>query len=291
MKVNNIDNKLFVGMDLHKSSSSFCVKDYDGNVIRQEKVLTDKNQIRDFMQSLGSPASVVLEPVSQWYTYADMLENLGNDVHLAHPMKVKAIASARIKTDKIDASVLADLLRANLLPESYFAKKEVRSWKELVRFRASLLNLRTQVKNKIHAILHKHALRHHFSNLFGKSGRNWLSGLTLDEPFRTNLTQYLSLIDFLTEQISEVEIQIEKQVAGHSQARLLTSIPGVSYVSALTIMAEIGDINRFPSAKQLMGYAGLVPATYSSGDITRHGRITKQGNKWLRYIMVEIAHH
>lgn len=291
MHINNDENKLFVGLDLHKNSSSFCVKDYAGNILRQEKVLTDKNQIRDFMRSLGQPVSIVLEPVSQWYTYADMLEDMGNDVHLAHPMKVKAIASARIKTDKIDASVLSDLLRANLLPEAYLASKEVRTWKEVVRFRASLLNIRTQVKNKVHAILHKHALRHNFSNLFGKSGRLWLSGLDLAEPFKGNLTQYLSLIDFLTRQIDEAEEQVEKQVANHPQARLLTSIPGVSYVSALTIMAEIGDINRFPSAKQLMGYAGLVPSTYSSGDITRHGRITKTGSKWLRYIMTEVAHH
>lgn len=287
----HINNKLFVGMDLHKNTSTFCVKDYEGNIIRREKTLTDKNQIRDFMLSLGQSASIVLEPVSQWYTYADMLEELGNDVHLAHPMKVKAIASARIKTDKIDAGVLADLLRANLLPEAYFAKKEVRNWKELVRFRASLLNIRTQVKNKVNAILHKHALRHNFSNLFGKGGRIWLSNLTLGEPFKTNLSQYLSLVDFLTKQIDEAESLVEKQVSDHPQAKLLISIPGISYVSALTIIAEIGDINRFPSAKQLMGYAGLVPSTYSSGDVTRHGRITKTGSKWLRYIMTETAHH
>lgn len=290
MHINN-ENNLFVGMDLHKNTSTFCVKDYAGNILKQEKVLTDRNQIRDFMGSLGQSVSIVLEPVSQWYTYADMLEDLGNDVHLAHPAKVKAIASARIKTDKIDAAVLADLLRADLLPEAYFSPKEVRGWKELVRFRASLINLRTQVKNKIHAILHKHALKHNFSNLFGKGGTEWLSNLTLEEPFKTSLTQYLSLIDFLTKQIDEAETAVEKQVVDEPQAKLLTSIPGVSYVSALTIIAEIGDIHRFPSAKQLMGYAGLVPSTYSSGDITRHGRITKTGNKWLRYIMVEIAQH
>jgi transposase len=216
---------------------------------------------------------------------------MGNDVHLAHPMKVKAIASARIKTDKIDAAVLADLLRSNLLPEAYLSPKEVRSWKELVRFRASLLNLRTQVKNKIHAILHKHALIHNFSNLFGVGGISWLKNLNLNEPFKTSLTQYLSLIDFLTEQIEQAEVKVTEMVKEHPQARLLTSVPGISFISALTIIAEIGDIHRFPSAKQLMGYAGLVPSTYSSGDITRHGKITKTGNKWLRYIMVEIAHH
>jgi len=278
-------------MDLHKKTSTFCVKDYDGDVIKQAKVLTDRNQIREFFNSLGQPASVALEPVSQWYTFADLIEAMGNDVHIAHPLKVKAIASARIKTDKIDAGVLADLLRANLLPEAYFSPKEVRNWKELTRFRSSLINLRSQVKNKIHAILHKHAIIHNFSDLFGVGGTKWLQNLTLEEPFRTSLTEYLSVVESLTGQIDAAEEKIMRTVTEHPQAKLLTSIPGVKFVSALTIMAEIGDITRFPDAKRLMGYAGLVPSTYSSGDVTRHGKITKTGNKWLRYIMVEVAHH
>jgi transposase len=290
MHINN-ENKLFVGMDLHKNTSTFCVKDYDGNVIKQAKVLTDRNQIREFFNDLRQPSSVALEPVSQWYTFADLIEALGHDVHIAHPQKVKAIASARIKTDKIDAGVLADLLRANLLPEAYFSPKEVRGWKEMTRFRASLINLRTQVKNKIHAILHKHALTHSFTDLFGVGGTKWLSNLTLEEPFKTSLTEYLSVVESLTGQIDAAEEKITQTVTDHPQAKLLTSIPGVKFVSALTIMAEIGDIARFPDAKRLMGYAGLVPSTYSSGDVTRHGRITKTGNKWLRYIMVEIAQH
>lgn len=286
-----MNNTLYIGMDLHKTTSSFCVKDQEGAVIRQEKVLTDRNEIRRFVRSFNAPLSLVVEPVSQWYTYADFLEELGVDVHLAHPMRVKAIASARIKTDKIDASVLCDLLRSNLLPEAYFASREVRSWKELVRFRASLINLRTQVKNKVHAILHKHALKHPFSNLFGVAGRRWLSSLQLKEPFASALKEYLSLIDYLTEQIDRAEQTVETTVADQPQAKLLTTIPGVSYVSALTIIGEIGDIRRFPSAKKLMGYAGLVPSTYSSGDAVRHGRITKTGSKWLRYIMIETAQH
>lgn len=279
-------------MDLHKNTTSFCVKDSSGNVVKQEKILTDRNQFSRFINSFnGTPLSLVLEPVSQWYAYADFLERLGVDVHLAHPMRVKAIASARIKTDKIDAQVLADLLRSNLLPEAYFAPKKVRSWKEVVRFRASLLRQRKQVKNKVHSILHKHALRHNFSNLFGKGGRRWLESLGLKEPFKTNLKEYLSLIDYLTAMLTKAERLVEKTVKNHPQAKLLTSIPGISYVSALTIVGEIGDIKRFPSAKKLMGYSGLVPSTYSSGDQTRHGRITKTGSKWLRYIMIETAHH
>lgn len=289
-----IKPKLFIGMDLHKNTSTFCAKNLAGQVIASQKILTDKNDVSRFINSLkekSNDLSLVLEPVSQWYYYADLIAGLSVDVHLAHPMKVKAIASARIKTDKIDAGVLADLLRADLLPEAYFSPPEVRGFKEQCRFRASLLHLRTQVKNKIHAILFKHSLKHNFSDLFGKGGRNWLAGLKLKEPFQNNLDRYLLLIDQLTNLITQAEEKIKVKVQSHSQADLLVSIPGISYCSALTIMAEIGEIERFRSAKQLQSYAGLIPSTYNSGDKQIHGKITKQGSKWLRHIMIEAAHH
>ncbi len=287
-------SKLFIGMDLHKNTSTFCVKTYDGNVVASRKINTDKNDVTRFINSIKTKSddiSLVLEPVSQWYYYADLLEGLGAEVHLAHPMRVKAIASARIKTDKIDAAVLADLLRSNLLPEAYFSPVHVRAWKEQCRFRASLIHLRTQIKNKIHAILFKHSLKHNFSDLFGKGGRNWMVALSLKKPFQNNLKKYLLLIDQLTAMIKLSETDIEDTVKNHKQANLLVSIPGISYCSALTIMGEIGDINRFRSSKHLQSYAGLVPSTYNSGDKQIHGRITKQGSRWLRWIMVEAAHH
>jgi transposase len=289
--IDKVNEKLFVGMDLHKRTSTFCVQNKEGNILRREKVLTDRSQVTSFVRSLDGQVSIVLEPVSQWYVYADLLEELGCEVHLAHPMKVKAIASARVKTDAIDAKVLAELLRGNLLPEAYFSSKEVRSWKEIIRFRASLINLRAQVKNKVHAILHKQGLIHNFTDLFGVSGTAWLKSLTLPEPFAFNLLEYLSVIEELNKKIDEAEKRVKETVVSNPEAELLVSIPGISFVSALTIMAEIGDIKRFPSAKKLMGYAGLVPSTYSSGDKTTHGRITKTGSKWLRYIMIEVAQH
>lgn len=286
-----MSNQLFVGMDLHKSTSTFCVKTKEGEVVRQTKILTDRSQVTEFIRSLEASVSIVLEPVSQWYVYADLLQNLGCDVHLAHPMKVKAIASARIKTDEIDASVLCDLLRGNLLPEAYFSSKEVRSWKEVVRHRASVLNLRRQTKNKIHAILHKQALEHPYSHLFGVAGTRWLKSLTLPEPFQTNLQELLATVEFLDRKVKAAEQRVQTCVEHHPQAELLTTIPGISYVSALTIIAEIGDIGRFPNARKLCGYAGIVPSTYSSGGKTSHGRITKTGSKWLRYVMIEAAQH
>lgn len=286
-------NKLFIGMDLHKSSSTFCVKDQEGNQLAFKKAPTNKSAVLGFInqfKSKGLEISLALEPVSQWYFMADILQKAGVDVHLANPLKVKAIASARIKTDRIDAGVLCDLLRGNLLPEAYFSSPEMRRWKELVRFRLSLVNMRTQVKNKIHAILGKNGYLPQFRNTFSKSGRAWLASLELPEHFRNSLDEYLATHDYLTKQIKKAEKNIEAVVKSNKQMKLLTTIPGVSYFSALTIMAEIGDISRFPSAKQLMGYAGVVPSVYASGDKVRRGRITKTGSRWLRWIMIEIAH-
>lgn len=283
-----MNTNIFIGMDLHKSTSTFAVKDKDGTVLDRTKIATDPSAITRYLRAFPD-AALAVEPVSQWYFYADLIQKLGIEVHLANPLRVKAIASARIKTDTIDAGVLCDLLRTNLLPEAYFSALDVRSWKELTRYRASLIHLRTQVKNKIHGILFKNGLRHPFTDLFGKGGRAWLAALVLDEHYAYALHRYLALLDVLTAQITEADQKVAQTVTDHPQARLLTTIPATGYCSALTIMAEIGDINRFPSAKKLMGYAGLVPSTYASGGMIRHGRITKQGSKWLRWTMIEIA--
>lgn len=286
-----INDKLYIGMDLHKNSATFSVKDKNGKLCDLEKVATNPYEIKRYVSKFkDSNISLAVEPVSQWYFYADLLEGLGIDVHLANPLKVKAIASARIKTDKIDASVLCDLLRANLLPEAYFSSQEVRSWKEMVRFRASLINIRTQVKNKVHAIVSKNGLLFQATRLFGKAGRNWLKSLKLANHFQVSLDKYLGMVEYLDNLVAEADEKIEQAVSDNEQAKLLTTIPGISYISALTIIGEIGDINRFPSAKQLMGYAGLVPSTYASGESVRHGRITKQGSRWLRWTMVDAAH-
>lgn len=285
-----MNSHIYIGMDLHKNTSSFAVKDKGGAIIDNRKIATEPSVIKGYLKQFAGPdSSLVVEPVSQWYFYADLIQKLGIDVHLANPLKVKSIASARVKTDKIDSGVLCDLLRGNLLPEAYFACPAVRNWKEMVRYRASLIHLRTQLKNKVHAILFRNGLRHQFTNLFGVGGRKWLDSLDLPERSAFNLKRYLGLVDAFTKLIKEAERKIKAIVSDHQPAKLLTSIPGISYVSALTIMAEIGTIERFASAKKLQGYAGLVPSTYASGERIVHGRLTKTGSRWLRWTMIEIA--
>lgn len=264
--------------------------DQDGTVIKQGKVSTTEKETTQFFDALDEKPLRVIEPVSQWYWYAQVLESAGCSVKLAHPLKVKAIASARVKTDKIDSVVLAHLLRSNLLPEAYLSPPHYRDLKELVRFRAALAHLRTQVKNKVHSILHKHGLIHEFSDLFGKAGRKWMRALDLSETFRAALLSYLTLIEQLTAEIASCERVIAERAAASPSAQIITSIKGFGYYTALTVVSEIGDIHRFHSGKHLMSYAGLVPSVYSSGGKTRMGRITKQGSKWLRWTMVEAAH-
>lgn len=282
-------SNIYIGMDLHKKTSTFVVKEKFGRVLEKKKLNTDQKEITSFLSPYQG-ASLVVEPVSQWYVYADLIQKLGINVHLAHPMRVKAIAFAKVKTDTIDAGVLCDLLRSDLLPEAYFSPKEVRVWKETVRFRTSLVQMQTQTKNKIHSILFKNAIISPHQSLFGTNGRKWLSELELVEPFSFHLKEYLKLLDDIGMRIEEAEKEVITKVSSHSQAKLLCTIPGIGHISALTIIAEIGDIHRFASAKKLMGYAGLAPSTYSSGDKMRHGKITRQGSMWLRTVLIECAH-
>lgn len=276
-------------MDLHQKTSTFSVKEKEGRVVEAKTIATTKESIAKFLSQYHG-SLLTMEPVSQWYCYADYIESLGLDVKIANPMRVKLIASARIKTDAIDAGVLADLLRGNLLPESYHAPSDVRAWKEEVRLRMSLVRLRVQVKNKIHALTWKQGLRSPYT-LFSKKGLIWLDTQSFSKEGTVALSTYRETLALFDRQIDDAEKRMVENNKHREEVKLLITIPGISYLSALTIMAEIGDITRFPSAKKLMGYAGVVPSTYASGGKVRHGKIIKQGSSWLRFVLVEAAHH
>ena len=284
---------IYIGMDLHKKTTTFCAMTKEGEVLRECKIPTVPEEVEKFIKSFGKQEDlkIVLEPVSQSGFYADFLESLDTEVHLAHPKRVKAIAFAKVKTDKIDAKVLADLLRSNLLPESYHAPRETRLLKEKARSRMSLVEIRTQLKNKVHAILFRNAIVYPKTTLFTKQGRMWLEKLELSVEYRNHLDSNLKIIDSINQEIVSMEKNIKQTVLNDEALSLLKTIPGVGDITALTILSEIGDINRFPDPRHLHSYAGLVPRVYASGESSRYGRITKEGSKFLRYIMIETAHH
>ena len=280
-------------MDLHKKTSNFCAMTKDGEILRETKIPTIKEEVEKFINSFGKQEDlkIVLEPVSQSGFYADLLENLGVEVHLAHPKRVKAIAFAKVKTDSIDAKVLADLLRSNMLPESYHSPKEFRLLKEKARSRMSLVEIRTQLKNKVHGILFRNAIIYPKTTLFTKQGRVWLEKLDLSLEYKNHLNSNLNIIDSIDREIKIIEKDFKETVIENKALTLLKSIPGIGDVTAMTILSEIGDINRFPDPRHLHSYAGLVPRVSASGESSRYGRITKEGSKFLRYVMVETAHH
>jgi len=194
-----------------------------------------------------------------------------------------------VKTDAVDAKTLAHLLRAELLPEAYIAPRELRDVRELLRHRAALVAMRTALKNRVHAILAKHGITREQSDLFGKAGREFLSTVALREAPRRRLESLLSLIDDFDREITETTKEIDQQAKADERVALLCQIRGVGRYTAMLIIAEIGDIRRFPTARHLCAWAGLTPSVRSSDGKARLGRITKQGSHLLRWALIEAA--
>lgn len=278
----------YVGLDVHKRYTQAVMLDEKGKVLMSKQFMNEPQEFDKLSQEIGEDAKIVMESCSCWQYIYDYLDEMGYDIKLAHPLKVKAIASAKIKTDTIDAKMLADLLRADLIPESYVPPNWVRKERNVVRHRYSLVALKTLIKNKVHAILIRHGIMYPYTD-FGKAGMEYLYSIDLPVEERVAMDNYLSFIDFLDKKIEESDEIVEMLCKENPLANLLTSMPGIGYYSALLIMSEIGDIRRFEKAEQLCSYAGLVPSVYQSGNTLRMGHITKQGSRWLRWIMTQCA--
>jgi transposase len=184
---------------------------------------------------------------------------------------------------------LADLLRTNLLPAAYIPSQDARDLRDLVRHRAHLTRQRTQLKNRVHAILARYGFQRPKGGLFTKPGKVFVQNLPLRPFHRRIIDDSLVLIEQFQASAKALDKRLAQEVAQRPLAQLLVTIPGIGPYSALTVLAEIDDISRFPTAKHLCSYAGLVPSTHSSGDRTRYGPITKEGSPWLRTVMVEAA--
>lgn len=276
----------YIGVDLHKKTCYVTVINAEGKIRIQREISTDENQVSKFFKRYPN-IPVAVESTMNWIPFYENLETLGCKVSLSNPLQTKAIASARIKNDKVDSRILADLLRTNLLPTAYIQPRHIRDLKEIVRERAHFVQMRTQIKNKIHSLLFKTNNRHEFTNLYGKAGMKWLSDLKLRDVYRQELNRYVETLKHLNEQIDKISNIIESTAKLDFDCKLLMTIPGISYYSALMIKSEIGDISRFKTAAKLCSYAGLIPSTYASADKIRTGRITKRGSKWLRKTIID----
>jgi transposase len=284
------DASRWVGIDLHRRRSHVAVVDELGELVESRRLANDRDA---FLELLGDPAGgethVALEATYGWEWLAELLEEAGYDLHLAHPLRTRAIAAARVKTDAIDARTLAQLLRAGMLPEAYVAPRELRDLRELLRHRATLTRMRSAVKNRVHAILAKHGILHQHADLFGKAGREFLAALELRDAPRRRLDSLIALIEDFDREITDTTREIEQRARDDDRVDVLTQIRGVGRYTALLIIAEIGDIDRFPTARHLCSWAGLAPTVRSSDGKARLGHISRQGSPALRWALVEAA--
>jgi transposase len=282
----------YIGVDYHKKYSYLVVKDEDGRVQGRGTVNNNKQEVQRFLKPYR-PGMAVVEATRNWGLIYDWLDEVLDDVTLAHPLKVKAIAEARIKTDKISADILVDLLRAGLLPRAYAPSKQTRELKNALRQRMFFVRVQTMVKNRIYDILDRHPevlpQAPGASDLFGVAGMQWFSQTVLPREDNRLLTSELELLKFLKEKISQSNGTVKNLAKGDARARLLRSIPGIGPFFSVLILYEIDDISRFRGEKKLCAYAGLVPSTHASGGKVFHGRITKTGSKWLRWAAIEAA--
>jgi transposase len=219
----------------------------------------------------------------------DRLELARWQVEIADAQKVKGLAPLACKTDRIDAWVLAELCRRQLVPAIWLPDPEVRQERERARFRLHLVRHRSSLKQRVHAVLLAHGRPCPVSDLFGLSGRRLLERLGLPEPWSGTVEASLRLIDQLEQEIAACERELVRLGADHRYVPLLRTVPGIAWVLAYTIAAEIGDIERFASARKLAGYSGLCPRVYQSGESDRRGPLAKQGPRYLRWALVEAA--
>jgi len=258
---------LYVGVDAHKAHSQMTVMDQTGKILKRRRVASSREGVLEALEPHradgGEPMKAVLEAGYGWGPIYDWIGEVADEVILAHPLKVRAIAEARIKTDKLDSEMLAHLLRADLIPEAYAPSKETRATKRVLRQRMFLVRLQTMVKNRVWALLWQHGIEPPpVSDLFGKKGLTWLREQTeLPEPDGRLLREEVGLAETLKEKIRSTESLIAELAEGDEALGWLRSLPGVGEFFSVLIRHEVGEMERFPSSKKFASYTGLVPST------------------------------
>jgi transposase len=280
----------YLGIDLHLRRTYTVLMDSTGKVFDEGQV-QNLDMIEYLKGNVPRETYAVLEATRNWPFMYDILDEHVARVELAHPKELKAIAHAAVKTDQIDAKVLANLARLNFLPTSYAAPQETRDLRLYMRHREWLVRQRTQAKNRIHAVLASYNQVSPVGDLFGVQGRAFLEEtLEVIRPTAQRvIADNLSLVDQLSGQIKALEADLQLSDEQQHTIKLLKTMPGVGPISAVTILAEIGDIQRFNSPKSLCHWAGLTPRVRKSDQVVRHGRITKQGSPYLRAAMTRAA--
>jgi transposase len=282
----------FVAIDIHKNYLMVGAIDAEQRIVLQPRKVELHRFFAWTQANLLPTDAVVLEATTNAWTIYDQLISLVARVVVAHPAKVRLIAEARVKTDKVDVLTLAKLLRADMLPEVWVPPLHVRDLRALLSHRRRLVALQTTAKNRLHSVLHRLNLAPPDGDLFARKQREWWELLELSTTERLRVDQDLATLEHIRPQIEEVDAELRRLSTSEQwaeQVPYLVQLPGVGLLTAMTMLGAIGDITRFGAAKQLVGYAGLGAGVHASGKTHRDKGITKQGRRDLRFVLVEAA--
>jgi transposase len=273
---------LICGLDVHKQSTYATILDSDGKIVNQRRM--DNDRVSSYLSNYRIDR-IGMESSNQVASLYRTLTREGYKVSVSHPKKTRYIAEAKIKSDRVDSKAIAELVRLDTLPSAYMPDQDTAILREKIRRRAFLVRERVRLRIKIKSILTYEGIKPPSDHgLFTGKGVEWLHRLNL-EPVES----YLRVINTLDDEIKQLSKHLKEQAEDDEDVELLMTIPGVGYYTALLAKSEIGDINRFSDGDKLCSYAGLVPSTHASRGTIRHGSITKEGSRWLRWVMVEAA--
>jgi transposase len=285
---------LHAGLDLSRRRLDYCLLGDDGERVETGAVAPDADALAGLVRLValrhGSwPVNAVIESMNGARFVHDTLERCGWEVQIADAQKAKGLAPLACKTDRIDAWVLAELSRRDLVPALWLPSFAQRQERERARFRMHLVKHRSALKQRVHSELMAFGHACAVCDLFGTRGRELLERVRFPEPWRSGVLAAVALIDELDAEIDAIERELKALGADHRYVRLLQTVPGISWVLGYTIASEIGDIERFASPTKLCGYSGLCPRVYQSGESDRRGPLTKTGPKYLRWALMVAA--
>ena len=245
------DGRQFVGIDLHRQRSVIVRQSESGEQLSAVRIVNDPVALELQLEQAGVEPEVVLEATYGWYWAVDVLQACGARVHLAHPLGVKGFRYRRVKNDVRDAADLADLLRMGRLPEAWIAPPQTRELRELVRYRAKLVAIRSGLKAQIHAVLAKAGVLIAVSDLFGITGRQRLAKVPLGPAYAERIRSLLELIDILDSHEARFAAMIAERLDAHRGYQAIQQVPGIGPTLAAVFVAEIGDVHRFAGPAQL----------------------------------------
>jgi transposase len=276
----------YVGVDLHRRRSVIYTMDGEGEKLDCVRIANDPLSLLEVVGKAGADAEVVIEATYGWYWAVDLLQDAGFRVHLAHPSG-NDWGKRRVKNDERDARDLADLLRLGRLAEAWIAPPAVREARELVRYRAKLVQLRSGLKAQVHAVMAKEGVLPRLDDMFGPGGQRQLNEMQLADVYVVRIESLRDLIEVYDREVAMLEIKIHQLLRHDRGYQAVQALHGVGRTMAAIFVAEIGDVTRFKSAEALCSWAGLAPRHRESDTKVLRGGITKMGSKLVRWAALE----